>query len=107
MDALIPTPSAEPLLVSVAIPRPLDGLFSYLLPSEWAEKAHVGGWVKVPFGRKEMHGFVMEKPKALSELPAGLERSALKAVREVGAGGAVARDAALPLQAAAAGIRKR
>ncbi len=97
MDALISIPSTEPLLVSVAIPRPLDGLFSYLLPSEWAEKAQVGGWVKVPFGRKEMHGFLMEKPKPLSELPAGLERSALKAVREVGSGGAVVPEDVLQL----------
>ncbi len=71
-------------ILSVAVPRPVDGLFTYKISEELAQKVRVGGWVRVPFGRKEMHAFVVEEPKPLSELPSGLEPSALKAVLEVG-----------------------
>src|SRR6185437_8175290 len=71
-------------ILSVAVPRPLDGLFTYKISGELAGKVKVGGWVRVPFGKKEMHAFVVEEPKELSELQQGLDPSSLKNVLEVG-----------------------
>jgi primosomal protein N' (replication factor Y) len=70
-------------LLSVAVPRPLDGLFTYLLPDELASGVRVGGWVKVPFGRATTHAFVVEAPKPITELPSSLSLASLKSVLEV------------------------
>jgi primosomal protein N' (replication factor Y) len=81
------------LLLSVAVPRPLDGLFTYRVKAELRSKIEVGGWVKVPFGRTSTHAFIVEEPKPLSELQAGLDISKVKEVLEVGEGGAaIPRD---------------
>ncbi|MGK5089930.1 primosomal protein N', partial [Bdellovibrionota bacterium FG-2] len=76
-------------ILSVAIPRPLDGLYTYLLSEALVSDIQVGGWVRVPFGRKTTHAFVVEAPKTLDELPAHVPRDALKEIIEVGAGGVV------------------
>ena len=39
--------------------------------------------MRVPFGRKEIHAFIVEEPKSISELK-GVDSSALKSVLEVG-----------------------
>jgi primosomal protein N' len=70
-------------IISVAVPRPLDGLFTYRISEELASQAKVGGWVRVPFGRKELHAFIVEEPKPISELT-GVDPSVLKSVLEVG-----------------------
>lgn len=87
--------SAKPQewVLSVAVPRPLDGLFTYKLPAEWVSQVEVGGWVKVPFGKTSTHAFIVEPPKPLSELPdlkskGGLDPLSLKQILEVGEGGA-------------------
>ncbi|MBN21370.1 MAG: primosomal protein N' [Bdellovibrionaceae bacterium] len=71
-------------IVPVAIPRPVDGIFTYLIKEEWAETTEVGSWVQVPFGRSKTHAYVVEKPKNLSELDSHLKNTQLKEVIEVG-----------------------
>ncbi len=44
--------------VHVAIPRPIDRLFTYVVPEEWSERMAEGSRVRVPFGRARMVGFV-------------------------------------------------
>jgi len=84
-------------ILSVAIPRPLDGLFTYKLPESMLPEVHVGGWVKVPFGRVQTHAFIVEPPKPLSELASDIPLETLKEVIAVGDHGAVVPEDVLAL----------
>ncbi|MCM2279119.1 MAG: primosomal protein N' [Oligoflexia bacterium] len=84
-------------VLSVAVPRPLDGLFTYKVPDSLLPGIEVGGWVKVPFGRTVTHAFVVEAPKPLTEAPAGVPRESLKEILEVGGQGAVLSQEVLAL----------
>ncbi len=47
--------------VSVAVPLPVTGTFTYLVPEEFASAVSVGVRVLVPFGRRKLTGFVVAK----------------------------------------------
>ncbi len=84
-------------VLSVAIPRPLDGLFTYRLPESMLDQVKLGGWVTVPFGRKTIHAFIVEPPKPISELSADIPLDKLKSVIEVSDQGVVLPDDVLAL----------
>ncbi len=75
--------STSEFFLSVAIPRPLPGFFSYSIPKDWISRVSVGSRVRVPFGRAVTQAFVVELPRRISELPAGLSASSLKGVLEI------------------------
>ena len=83
----------DQLLISVAVPRPLLGLFTYRISSVLAAQVKVGGWVKVPFGRSLTVAFVVEPPRPMSDIPVGLTLEQLKEVTEVSE-----PEVALPLE---------
>lgn len=71
-------------ILSVAVPRPIHTLFTYRLPKELASLVRVGGWVKVPFGRKLTQAFVVSSPQGVDALSPGLAFEDLKEIAEVG-----------------------
>lgn len=77
------------MILSVAVPRPLDGLFTYRIPDALLDRIHVGGWTLVPFGRKTLHAYVVEPPKQDHELAQGVSPESLKEILEVGQDGPV------------------
>ena len=70
--------------VTVAIPRPVEGLFSYEIPTSQADSLAPGAWVRVPFGKSTTHAYVVRSPYGESELPAGLQPDKIREVLEVG-----------------------
>ncbi len=70
-------------IVSVAVPRPLDAFFSYSIPND-GRPLGPGTWVRVPFGRSTVIGFVVDEPKPISELPRAVDPSKLKSILESG-----------------------
>ncbi len=52
----------EPRLVRVALPLPLETLFTYGVPERLADKALPGARVEVPFGRRSMQGVIVPGP---------------------------------------------
>lgn len=89
--------SSPAWVLSVAIPRPLPQLFTYRLPEELRDVVQVGGWVKVPFGRKTTHAYVVEPPAPFEAERVGLKLSQLKDVMEVGEQGSVLPEEVLKL----------
>ncbi|TAN47857.1 MAG: primosomal protein N' [Methylococcaceae bacterium] len=58
-----------PAIVQIAVPAPLPQLFDYLLPSGWqSDTIPPGTRVLVPFGRRQLVGFVI-KPSSGKRLP--------------------------------------
>jgi primosomal protein N' (replication factor Y) len=75
--------SSNEYIISVAVPRPLPGLFTYRIPSEMLPNAKVGGWVRVPFGHSNTHAYIVEPPQRLQDAPHLVEGISLKSVLEV------------------------
>ncbi len=84
-------------VLSVAVPRPIDGLFTYKVPKRFLDSIQVGGWVKVPFGKTESHAFVVEPPKASHEVVLPFKNSELKEILAVGDQGSVFTNDVLAL----------
>lgn len=76
----------EEYFIELAIPRPVDGLFTYRVPNEWVDQLHPGSWVRVPFGRARTHAFVVDRPKKREELKPGAlpEGITIKSIAEIG-----------------------
>ena len=49
-----------PLTVQVALPLPVDTLYSYTVPEEYADAIAPGSRVLVPFGRRQLIGYAVE-----------------------------------------------
>ena len=76
--------SGDDLLITVAVPRPLDLEFTYRVTEGQAKALGRGSWVVVPFGRGKTHAWVTAEPSPLDSLPPGLSPEKLKSVIEVG-----------------------
>ncbi len=72
------------MIISVAIPRPVEGFFTYRVPEELRGKLLPGCWVKVPFGRGSTHAFIVEVEQEDSALTPGLDPASLKNIQELG-----------------------
>jgi len=74
--------------VDIAVPRPVPGLFSYLLDEDQLEFAKKGNWARVPFGRSTTHAYIAGSPKIFDPL-ASKDKYQLKSVIELGPGSSV------------------
>lgn len=79
----VPSKQTEEKIVSVAVPRPLPGFFTYRVPPDLGEKVCIGSRVKVPFGSTFVHAFVVAILQSVSEIPEGLSLSQVKEILEV------------------------
>lgn len=64
-------------IAKIAIPSPLRRVFDYLIPAHLADKAQLGVRVKVPFGKKQVVGILVDFAEQ-----SDIKRSKLKAVIE-------------------------
>lgn len=71
---------SDDFFLSVVVPRPIEGSFSYRVSPEIASSIRVGSWVKVPFGKSVLHGLVTEAPKRVSEASAEVRSFKLRDV---------------------------
>jgi primosomal protein N' (replication factor Y) len=69
-------------IAEVAVPLPVPHTFTYLIPDEYRDAVGRGVQVRVPFGRREIEGFVVD-------VGAASERKGLKPILKVAPGGAV------------------
>jgi len=82
--------------IEVAIPRPLDQLFTYGVTQEQVPLLEPGSWVKISFGRSKTHAFVIHGPRPRQEL-SGLDPSKVKSILEIGRTGRIFNDEILEL----------
>ncbi|MEO5968877.1 MAG: DEAD/DEAH box helicase, partial [Bdellovibrionia bacterium] len=79
----------EEKIISVAVPRPLHGLFTYKVPLNLLPKIQVGSCIKISFGKSVTHAFVVEPARPLSTLSNDIPKKSLKNILEVNDGGPV------------------
>ncbi len=82
-------------IVDVAVPRPVDQLFSYRVEDTQTETVKVGMGVRVPFGRGWTHAYVVGPPRERGA--ADPELSVLKSLGELDRTGAVVPEDILDL----------
>ncbi len=70
-------------IISVAVPRPIDSLFTYRLRDDLVARVAMGGYVRVPFGKSSLDAFVVEPPRLWSEQAEPMSCDALKDVIDV------------------------
>ena len=58
---MLPSISKKILFVDVILPLPLDGMFTYSVPSSLEEQVQVGLRVLVPFGRNKTYVALISK----------------------------------------------
>ena len=63
-----PTPIATPV-VEIALPVPIDSLFSYVVPAALAEVAQPGCRALVPFGPRRIAGLIVARSESGAALP--------------------------------------
>lgn len=68
--------SLNPFLIKVAVPLPVDGLFTYSVPRQLSGSIKIGLRVIVPFGKRIITAFVVETSSAMPDYK-------VKAVQEV------------------------
>lgn len=73
-------------VLSVAIPRPLEHLYTYKVPDELLNEVEVGKFVKVPFGKSTTHAFVVGSPQNFDEQVHTFSKNKLKSILEIGSG---------------------
>lgn len=67
-------------IISLAIPRPLQRLYTYKISPELESRIKIGGTVRVSFGKSIIDAFVVEFPKKTEELPSNVSFDDLKEV---------------------------
>src|SRR6476659_6007915 len=76
------TPKSGDSFVEIALPVPLRRTFTYTLPAKYKDQVQIGTRVVVPFGKRMLTGYVLER---FTELPddADVTTDKLRSVREV------------------------
>jgi primosomal protein N' (replication factor Y) len=82
--------------IEVAVPRPLDQLFTYGVTQAQAEVLRPGSWVKISFGRTNTHAFVIQGPRPRAELTT-IDPQKVKLISEVGSTGQIFDEGILEL----------
>ncbi len=54
--------SIKPHIADIALPLPIDSLFTYIIPEELSSTARIGSRVLVPFGKKYLSGVIVDFP---------------------------------------------
>lgn len=67
LDLLTPGPTQTATIAEIAVPLPLDGIFSYIVPAEMAANIQSGVRARVPFRNREITGYVVEVKQAVPD----------------------------------------
>lgn len=74
----------DPIVLKIAIARPLDKFFYYSVSAEKSEELCIGSWVKVQFGKSTAYGFILEIMGKASEVKLDFPPEKLKNIIELG-----------------------
>ncbi|RYZ62400.1 MAG: hypothetical protein EOP09_18860, partial [Proteobacteria bacterium] len=74
----------DPLIVRIAVARPLARSYFYRVKEEWRDRTVRGNWVSVPFGRSQVRGVILAVVDAVDARKEWPELEKLKEVTELG-----------------------